>query len=167
VHTRSGLSRACVIPADPGTYALLMHLAEDLILPVGKLGDFQLRAGLYVYVGSALGAGGVDARLAYHLRQKQRAHWHIDSLTQQCAPQAACWIIGAERLECSWTQSLLGLPETRVPILGFGSSDCVHRCLAHLVALGSGSALSDVAQAMSTRAAHSCTFEGQLASAMT
>jgi Uri superfamily endonuclease len=61
----------------PGTYALLLFSTTDAVIRVGRLGDLQLQPGFYVYVGSALGLGGVRARLAHHMRPAQRPHWHI------------------------------------------------------------------------------------------
>jgi Uri superfamily endonuclease len=52
----------------PGTYALLLSSAADGVIRVGRLGDLRLQPGFYVYVGSALGPGGVRARLAHHMR---------------------------------------------------------------------------------------------------
>ena len=57
-----------------GTYALLLSSATDAVIPVGRLGDLRLQPGFYVYVGSALGPGGVRARLAHHMRPAKRLH---------------------------------------------------------------------------------------------
>jgi Uri superfamily endonuclease len=136
------------VPCDPGTYALLLRPTQDLAVPIGRLGTCRLSPGLYVYVGSALGAGGVAARAAHHLRDKHRLHWHIDTLTQQCAVETICWVIGLERLECFWVQSLLRLPGASVPLAGLGSSDCRRGCPAHLVELARGLGPVEVARAV-------------------
>jgi len=47
------------IQPSPGTYALLLSSATDSSIRVGRLGDLRLRPRYYVYVGSALGPGGV------------------------------------------------------------------------------------------------------------
>jgi Uri superfamily endonuclease len=144
----SHLADIQVLPPDPGTYALLLRPSGDVVLTAGKLGSSRLNAGLYVYVGSAEGSGGVRARVAHHLRYSQHIHWHIDSLTQQTKPDAVCWVLGSERLECSWVQFLLMLPGAFVPVPGFGSSDCHQGCLAHLVKLPSDYGPSEVAGAL-------------------
>ncbi len=54
--------------AEPGTYALLLKLDRWERITVGKLGTFDFPAGYYLYVGSALGPGGLQARLAHHQR---------------------------------------------------------------------------------------------------
>jgi Uri superfamily endonuclease len=54
--------------AEPGTYALLLKLDKQERITIGKLGTFDFPAGYYLYVGSALGPGGLRARLARHRR---------------------------------------------------------------------------------------------------
>ena len=54
--------------AEPGTYALLLRLDKQERITVGKLGTFDFPVGYYLYVGSALGPGGLRARLARHRR---------------------------------------------------------------------------------------------------
>ncbi len=118
-----------------GAYYLLFRLDVALELKVGKLGPVTLPPGWLVYVGSALGPGGLSARLQRHLRSDKRLHWHIDYLTAVCAPVDWYAEISNVRLECAWVQRLLTLPEIAVPAPGFGSSDCREGCPAHLVAL--------------------------------
>lgn len=124
-----------------GTYALLFELDNPLAISVGKLGEFLLPAGKLIYVGSALGPGGLAARLRRHLRPDKPLHWHIDSLTAVLTPTV--WRIDASggRLECAWVRELLALPGASVPIPGFGSSDCREGCPAHLLALADGAEL--------------------------
>lgn len=111
------------------------HLVQPLRLAVGRLGVCELPAGDLVYVGSALGPGGLAARLARHVRPDKRPHWHIDHLTAVLTPEI--WRVDAsgERLECAWVRDLLALPGASVPVSGFGSSDCREGCQAHLIAL--------------------------------
>lgn len=101
----------------------LVHVA------VGKLGEFDLKAGYYLYAGSAL--GGLAARLARHCRSEKRLHWHIDYLTTRLEVQEAWIVKRQERLECACAEVLRSLSGAELPILGFGSSDC--RCVTHLV----------------------------------
>ena len=118
------------LPADPGVYALWLRIAEPLVLAVGRLGELGLPAGYCVYVGSALGPGGLRARVAHHARLAVRPHWHIDYL--RChAPLTAVWYSpNPVRREHQWAaifQELGGW----APLPGFGTSDC--HCLAHLL----------------------------------
>ncbi len=118
---------------SPGTYVLLMHSRERRDLVVGRLGALALRPGWYVYVGSALGPGGVRARVRRHLRTPRRPHWHLDALLPHVRVMGLWVGYGPERRECAWAAALGGLPGAGVPLPGFGASDC--RCRAHLFRL--------------------------------
>ena len=48
--------------AHPGTYALMLQADRRQTVQVGRLGQLAVEPGCYVYVGSALGPGGVRAR---------------------------------------------------------------------------------------------------------
>jgi Uri superfamily endonuclease len=117
---------------EKGTYLLLLHLPAACHVRVGRLGSYDMGAGWYLYVGSAFGAGGLAARLGYHMRRiKQRPHWHIDYL-RAVAPIREIWAAaGVGRLEQAWCRALLAVPGFQVPIRGFGASDT--RAPAHLL----------------------------------
>jgi Domain of unknown function DUF123 len=72
--------RVGIEQARPGTYVLVLSSRSTDLIQIGRLGALQLQSGFYVYVGSALGPGGVRARLAHHLKLSRRPHWHIDYL---------------------------------------------------------------------------------------
>ena len=128
---------------EPGTYALLLKLNKQERITVGKLGTFDFPAGYYLYVGSALGPGGLQARLTRHRRGSQNAlqsnssqggaklHWHVDYLLQRAQLTEVWSVTSEERLECKWSEVALRQPGAQVPVQGFGSSDC--RCPAHLI----------------------------------
>ena len=124
------------LPADAGSYALLLILAEPVRLAVGRLGVFDFSAGQYLYFGSAHGPGGLRGRLAHHLRPVERPHWHIDYLRAYAEVRQVWWAVGKESLECAWSQALIGLPGVTFPAPGFGASDCKMGCVSHLVGLG-------------------------------
>jgi Uri superfamily endonuclease len=115
---------------DKGLYCLILS-TRGTRTRVGRLGVFDFPRGYYVYIGSALGSGGL-ARLERHLRSAsgslKRPHWHIDYLL--CNPlfrlEESWWAVTPERLECRLAKSL---PGRHIP--RFGSSDC--RCGSHLV----------------------------------
>jgi len=129
--------------AEPGTYALLLKLDNQERITIGKLGTFDFPAGYYLYVGSALGPGGLRARLARHRRASKspsgsnsgqggkKLHWHIDYLLQRAQLIEVWSMASEERLECKWSEVARGLPGAQVPVRGFGSSDCC--CPAHLI----------------------------------
>lgn len=119
----------------------MLRLAEPVRLRVGALGMWDLPAGLYVYLGSARGPGGVRARLGRHLRGGGRPRWHVDYLRAVAHPVAWGYTVApAPGLpwECFWSQRLAAAPHAWMPVPGFGASDCRHGCPAHLVAFPPG-----------------------------
>jgi Uri superfamily endonuclease len=115
-----------------GAYVLTIELTAPLTLSLAGRPATLLPPGRYAYCGSAYGPGGLAARLGRHRRRDKTPRWHVDRLT------AAGRIIDTysepDGDECALLARLLALPGVRVPIPGFGSSDC-RRCPAHLVAL--------------------------------
>jgi len=121
-------------PTGPGTYGLIFYRPGGRRIAVGKLGQFEFPAGYYLYVGSALGPGGLAGRLQRHMRADKRTHWHVDYLSAQ-ADVVEIWITtGEERLEHLWAAAAGQLPGAAKPAAGFGASDC--RCPAHLYHFG-------------------------------
>ncbi|MFN2168448.1 MAG: DUF123 domain-containing protein [Anaerolineae bacterium] len=119
-----------------GSYVLALWLATPRTIRVGRLGEFRFPAGWYLYTGSALGPGGLQARLARHLRhvgRDKRAHWHIDYLREQAVWGGAWAQAAGKREECHWAAALRNLPGAGIEVPGFGASDC--SCPAHLVRL--------------------------------
>jgi len=127
------LSAAGDGPTGPGTYALLVALERSGETVVGRLGRFRFPAGFYLYVGSALGPGGLAGRLARHLRADKRFHWHVDyMLHARGARVAEVWTTsGAARRECDWARAAMQVAGASVVVPRFGASDC--RCAAHLI----------------------------------
>lgn len=127
--------RRSALPSDavwttrqPGTYLLLLHLADHTTGQVGRLGQIVFQVGWYLYVGSAL--GGLGSRLRRHPRPDKPRHWHIDTL-REIAPLVKIAVrVGPERLECHTAARVAVLPGASQPIARFGSSDC--RCASHL-----------------------------------
>ncbi|NLE51554.1 MAG: GIY-YIG nuclease family protein [Chloroflexi bacterium] len=119
------------LPREAGTYCVWLRLDAPLCVTVGRLGERTLQSGLYGYVGSALGPGGLRARVGRHLRADTPTRWHIDWLTTH-TPIRAVWLrIGRERLECTWSAALRTLPGATIAWPRFGASDCT--CAAHLI----------------------------------
>lgn len=116
------------IPAAPGAYVLLAHLATPARLTVGRLGERFFAEGYYLYVGSAL--GGLRARLARHLRAVKRLHWHVDYLLRCARVCEVWWLASEERNECAWAGALAEWPGVQPFEAPFGASDC--RCATHL-----------------------------------
>jgi Uri superfamily endonuclease len=124
----------------PGTYALLLRSEEKQEIEVGALGEMRVRPGAYVYVGSAFGPGGLQARVQRHMRDDGALHWHVDYLRAVTALDAVWYTHDAKRRECTWAAVLRSLPDATVALDGFGASDC--NCPAHLVRIGSAPSLS-------------------------
>jgi Uri superfamily endonuclease len=116
-----------------GTYVLVLHLERGKEITVGKLGTFTFPAGYYLYVGSALGPGGLEARLARHRRRDKKLRWHIDYLLEHAQLVEVWSATSTTKLECLWAQAARKLRGAETPVPGFGSSDC--RCPSHLIYL--------------------------------
>jgi Uri superfamily endonuclease len=115
--------------ASPGTYALVLRSRAKRSVPIGRWGRLVMRRGYYVYVGSALGPGGVTARVSRHCRTGKPRHWHIDYL-REFAEVVSVWFHHSEcRDEHRWAGVLAGL-DAATPVRGFGCSDC--GCESHL-----------------------------------
>lgn len=116
-------------------------LGETHRLQIGQLGTAEFAPGLYIYLGSAAGPGGLRARLGRHLRGSDKQHWHIDHLRAVGSVIGFCAVhdqdldSASTPVECRWSQALAGRTDTFVPLPGFGSSDCKAGCPAHLVAI--------------------------------
>lgn len=111
------------------TYQLLIAVAQPLRLSVGRLGDCRFPPGRYVYTGSA--KKNFEARIARHLRQDKKLHWHIDYLLTT----PGVTIVDVRRYreaECVINRAMPGT----IPVPGFGASDCAERCGSHLKYLG-------------------------------
>jgi Uri superfamily endonuclease len=126
------------LPRSGGIYILHLHLIQPRVLRIGKLGEYYFQPGEYLYVGSAQGPGGLKARLGRHLHGYGRCHWHIDWLRLATSVSGYFYLETRERIECKWSQFLMQAPKARIPVPGFGASDCRSKgnsCAAHLVRL--------------------------------
>ena len=114
---------------DKGLYCLILKNPACTVR-IGALGEIAFREGFHVYVGSALGSGGL-LRLERH-KELARSHgkrpkWHIDYLlvNPRFRLTGAIFAITGERLECLLAGKI---PGDGVP--SFGCSDC--DCGSHL-----------------------------------
>jgi Uri superfamily endonuclease len=55
-----------------------------------------------VYVGSALGPGGLAARIGRHRRQNKLGRWHVDYLRAVTQVEEVWYATLPERQECFW-----------------------------------------------------------------
>jgi Uri superfamily endonuclease len=129
------------LPTTKGSYILVLNLAEETRLTVGRLGTFEFPAGQYFYCGSAL--NGLESRIRRHLRRDKKRHWHVDHLTAVAPVAEVWWVQGEERWECRWAKAMTTYG-AEVVARGFGSSDC--RCQTHLLRKKPGADLTDLRQ---------------------
>ena len=107
------------------TYQLLIEVAEPVRVRVGRLGEYDFAAGLYVYTGSA--RRNFAARVNRHLSETKKMHWHIDYLLA-AAGVSVREVLSHGEAECVVNQRLDGV----IPVPGFGASDCRAGCISHL-----------------------------------
>ena len=124
------MGRHCAPDSRPGSYVLLMYLRRGQAVTVGSLGPCVFSRGWYLYVGSAFGPGGVEARCNHHRRISQNPRWHVDYL-RRIAPLRAIWFTH-DRIaqEHRWAAVLRHSTDLELPLPGFGASDC--DCPSHL-----------------------------------
>lgn len=116
--------------AEDGTYALLLSATTHTQITVGEVGVLNVRPGGYVYVGSAFGPGGVQARVRRHQRRTANPHWHIDYVRRQVRLRAIWYTHDVQRRECAWARVFAAMADDPVPLRGVGASDC--SCETHL-----------------------------------
>ena len=119
------------LPVAPGAYALILRLSREARLDIATLGRPVLQPGLYLYAGSARGAGGIRARVARHLRHPKARVWHVDHLTGTAEVEDVIAFPGGR--ECGIVDFAVA-HGARAPIPRFGATDC-RRCEAHLLAV--------------------------------
>ena len=128
------------IPRPTGSYALVLRLPSRRNIQVGKLGLVEFPRGNYIYFGSAL--GGLDARVARHLGNDKKLHWHADYLSAEVPWEYAWQLADGQRWECVWACDAMATMGVDVPAPGFGSSD--RRCCSHLVRVNTARGVKDL-----------------------
>ncbi len=114
---------------DKGIYCLVFE-NPGCTIGVGALGPVEFSPGWHIYVGSALGSGGLK-RLARHMKLSEacdrQPKWHVDYLltSDRFSLRYAVYAITEKNLECPLARAV-GDPV--VP--AFGCSDC--HCTSHL-----------------------------------
>jgi Uri superfamily endonuclease len=102
---------------------LILESSSSAVIIVGRKGSLALQPGFYLYIGSALGPGGLRARVSRHADRDKKKHWHIDYLRPHLCLRAVCFSVCSERLEDVWSEQVGAWPEADVPMKGFGASD--------------------------------------------
>ena len=119
-----------VILPRPGTYALILSCASNARIQIGRLGSMRLQRGYYVYLGSALGPGGLRARISHHQKVSTRPHWHIDYLRAHSRLHSVLLRYDGRRREHEWARAMQKMKDAKITFPGFGASDC--SCASHL-----------------------------------
>jgi Uri superfamily endonuclease len=116
------------LPAEPGVYVLWLRLGRPRRLDIARLGRPLLEAGVYGYVGSARGPGGLAARLGRHLSGCGTRRWHVDHLRRAARVENAWWwVTRSPHAEDACVGILESLPDVVPSVAGFGASDSRRR----------------------------------------
>ncbi|MDD2439307.1 MAG: DUF123 domain-containing protein [Methanosarcinaceae archaeon] len=109
--------------SEKGLYCLIFKNPK-CSLSVGKKGNLLFRSGFHIYVGSALGSGGLK-RVIRHIKlsenKDKKPKWHVDFLHLSPVFSLNCAICApsSEKLEYILASKIGG---GSVP--GFGCTDC-------------------------------------------
>jgi len=115
---------------DKGIYCLVFE-NPGCVIRIGALGEITFQRGWHIYIGSALGSGGLK-RLMRHISMAispdRKPKWHVDYLLTSPFFSLDYTIHGVtdDRLECLLANIL---NDSGVP--AFGCSDC--SCPSHLL----------------------------------
>ncbi|WMW26246.1 DUF123 domain-containing protein [Methanolobus sediminis] len=118
--------------SEKGVYCLIFRNGNS-VLDAGSLKNIEFSKGYHVYVGSALGSGGLK-RLKRHvllsLEKNKKPRWHVDylSFSHEFELISVIYAITDKQVECE----LAGRLESSFNdhIRGFGAGDC--GCSSHL-----------------------------------
>lgn len=120
-----------------GIYTLIVCLSNETRLKVGKLGIQRFPTGYYTYTGSASGTGAssLKQRVARHLKKRKSKFWHIDFLLthKNASVTAAIAAQVHKEAECNINRSIKKRLKAKIPVVGFGASDCRQNCESHLL----------------------------------
>ncbi len=111
-----------------GIYKLVIKLARDKEIKIGKLGTVVFPNGFYVYTGSA--QKGFEKRINRHLSSNKKFHWHIDYLLSYAKIIQVLRYAGVKKDECKLNHLIAKSPDSTLVVNKFGSSDC--NCATHL-----------------------------------
>lgn len=115
------------------------ELRRRRLLGVGALGRHPFPRGLYLYTGSA--QRNLYQRLRRHLSgpsgAAKKLHWHIDYLLAHARVRYVWAFAAPKEWECRLGGYIARMEGVRVPLIGFGSSDC--KCETHLYHIGEDS----------------------------
>jgi len=118
-----------MVEINSGIYVLEINLKNDKSIEIGALGFNDFKKGNYYYIGSA--QSNLKSRVQRHLKTDKKFHWHIDYLLDKAKVTNYYTIKAEKKYECKLHNFLKQYDFLKVPIEGFGASDC--KCSAHLL----------------------------------
>jgi Uri superfamily endonuclease len=98
--------------SEKGVYCLIFE-NQDCKFEVGKKGEFSFASGFHIYVGSALGSGGLK-RVKRHINffgnKDRNPRWHVDylHLNPSFKLVSTVYAITSTRLECALASRIGG-----------------------------------------------------------
>jgi Uri superfamily endonuclease len=115
---------------DKGIYCLIFECITSKNIRIGALGEREFMLGWYLYVGSALGNGGlsrVNRHILFYHEQYRKPKWHVDYFMMDTSVRFRKVICARTEinLECVLATIIGG-----DGVSGFGCSDC--DCETHL-----------------------------------
>lgn len=117
---------------EKGTYILFFSNNSEIEVVVGSLNKITFQKGIYLYIGSAFGPGGLTKRIQRHNNPSKMIFWHIDYLStnRNFKLISVIEIFSLIKNECSIVNFLLNdifLEDKISSISNFGSSDCHYK----------------------------------------
>ncbi|ACB84173.1 GIY-YIG nuclease family protein [Natranaerobius thermophilus] len=111
-------------------YLIVYQISDSINLTIGKLGDFELPKGYYLYIGRD--KRNIRSRVSRHIAHKKKLRWHIDYLSQNATPILMRLLPYRldELSECDIAEKFIQ-QGAQVIVPGFGASDC--NCFSHLL----------------------------------
>lgn len=132
-----------------GNYTLIIVVNAPIRIRAAKH-DWRFQRGYYAYTGSAMGnnATSLRQRVERHVRKMKKRHWHIDYFLSSQKARIIAIVVAASDVgkECEIVERIQGIEGARVPIAGFGASDCRRDCKSHLVHFNENVELKAVAE---------------------
>ncbi|ABN70508.1 protein of unknown function DUF123 [Staphylothermus marinus F1] len=114
------------IPKSKGYYVLFINVGKACRITTRSGKKFNIKPGIYVYLGSAFGRGGLYSRIMRHLRKRKKLFWHIDYLLTCKQVEIIEYLtIECSKNKCIDYESFISRTLTNMfePIKGFGCSD--------------------------------------------
>ncbi|MET1160317.1 MAG: GIY-YIG nuclease family protein [Thermoprotei archaeon] len=116
------------IPDIPGVYLLIIRVEKLVKIRVRSGRVFVLEPGMYVYIGSARGFGGIRGRVKRYLVGVGNRFWHIDYLiTQPGVKLAGIYYMAINKTTIDYESLIASVfREKLYGVKGFGCSDKSH-----------------------------------------